>query len=74
MDMTVSRSGERCSAARAYLHPAMRRSNVKVLTRSHAVRVLFDGTSRPRAVGVQYVDASGDVKVCVRKRVCMGWE
>jgi len=32
MDMTVSRRGLRASAARAYLHPAMKRGNVKVLT------------------------------------------
>jgi choline dehydrogenase len=50
MDMTVG-EGRRCSAARAYLKPAMARSNVKVLTHGLATRVLFDGR---RATGVEY--------------------
>jgi choline dehydrogenase len=50
MDMTVG-DGRRCSAARAYLRPAMARPNVKVLTHALAARVLFDGR---RATGVEY--------------------
>ncbi len=42
--------GRRWSAARAYLHPAMSRSNLEVRTRTFVERVVFDGT---RAVGVQ---------------------
>ncbi len=48
MDMTVG-AGRRCSAARAYLHPAMQRRNLKVLTEALATRVLFDGR-RARAL------------------------
>ena len=43
--------GRRLSAARAYLHPAMRRPNLTVITRAHTTRILFDGN---RAVGVEY--------------------
>jgi len=43
--------GLRVSAAAAYLHPAMARPNLKVVTGAHVVRVLFDGT---RAIGVEY--------------------
>ncbi len=50
MDMTV-RKGERCSAAKAYLRPAMKRPNVKVVTGALASRILFEGN---RAVGVAY--------------------
>jgi len=50
MDMTV-RKGERCSAAKAYLRPAMKRPNVKVVTGALANRVLFEGN---RAIGVVY--------------------
>jgi choline dehydrogenase len=50
MDMTVG-EGRRCSAARAYLRPAMDRPNVKVLTHALATRVLFDGR---RATGIEY--------------------
>ncbi|HEY2179087.1 MAG TPA: choline dehydrogenase [Caulobacteraceae bacterium] len=46
------RNGQRCSAAVAYLHPAMRRANLRVETRALASRVLFEGK---RAVGVEFV-------------------
>ncbi len=49
-DRNVHR-GRRLSAARAYLHPAMGRPNLTVLTRAQATRVLLDGG---RAVGVRY--------------------
>ncbi|HTC44696.1 MAG TPA: choline dehydrogenase [Steroidobacteraceae bacterium] len=51
MDMTVGADGRRCSAANAYLRPALRRANVKVLTHALATRVEFEGT---RAVAVRY--------------------
>jgi choline dehydrogenase len=50
MDMTVA-DGVRSSAANAYLRPAMRRPNLKVLTHALATRILFDGR---RATGVEY--------------------
>jgi choline dehydrogenase-like flavoprotein len=46
------RNGRRCSAAVAFLRPAMRRSNLTVETNALATRVLLDGT---RAVGLEYV-------------------
>ncbi|HZO23114.1 MAG TPA: choline dehydrogenase [Steroidobacteraceae bacterium] len=51
MDMTVG-GGRRCSAARAYLRPAMRRSNVSVQAHALVTRILFEGR---RAVGVSYL-------------------
>ncbi|HET9391424.1 MAG TPA: choline dehydrogenase [Steroidobacteraceae bacterium] len=50
MDMTVG-EGRRCSAARAYLKPALRRGNLSVKEHTSATRILFEGR---RAVGVQY--------------------
>jgi choline dehydrogenase len=50
MDMTVGR-GRRCSAANAYLRPAMRRRGVAVYTHALAEDVLFEDR---RAVGVRY--------------------
>ncbi|MGC2200280.1 MAG: GMC family oxidoreductase N-terminal domain-containing protein [Stellaceae bacterium] len=41
----------RASAARSYLRPAMRRPNLRVVTKALAHRVLFDGV---RAIGVEY--------------------
>jgi len=46
------RNGRRCSAADAYLRPALRRANLRVETKAMAMRVLFDGT---RATGVEYL-------------------
>jgi choline dehydrogenase len=50
-DRNISR-GRRLSAARAYLHPAMSRPNLKVVTMAHTTRILFSGT---RATGVEFV-------------------
>jgi choline dehydrogenase len=46
----TQRDGRRCSAAVAYLHPAMSRPNLVVETYMQVNRVLFEGE---RAVGVQ---------------------
>jgi choline dehydrogenase len=51
IEQTIHR-GRRISAAVAYLRPALRRPNLKVLTHAFATRVCFEGT---RAVGVEYV-------------------
>ena len=48
--------GRRCSTAVAYLKPARRRANLRVVTRAATRRVVFEGR---RAVGVAYADASG---------------
>jgi choline dehydrogenase len=45
------KNGQRCSAAVAYLHPVMMRSNLRVETQALATRVLFEGK---RAVGIEY--------------------
>ena len=50
MEMTVH-DGIRWSAANAYLRPAMKRGNVRLITRALAHRVLLEGK---RAVGVEY--------------------
>jgi choline dehydrogenase/4-pyridoxate dehydrogenase len=45
------RRGRRCSAADAYLRPALPRGRIDVITGVQASRVLFDGQ---RAIGVEY--------------------
>ena len=47
----TQRRGRRWSAADAYLRPALRRGNLKVVTGALAAKVLFDGT---RASGVEF--------------------
>jgi choline dehydrogenase len=65
MDMTVG-GGRRCSAANAYLRPAMRRSNLEVRTQALATRVLFEGR---RAVGVSYRRGGQEAAVRARREV-----
>src|SRR5215213_454650 len=59
LDMTV-RNGARCSAADAYLKPAMRRWNLEVRTHTLATRILFEGA---RAAGVRYLQGEAEKEV-----------
>ena len=45
------KNGQRCSAAVAYLHPAMKRANLRVETRALATRIVLEGK---KAVGVEF--------------------
>jgi 4-pyridoxate dehydrogenase len=56
---TTIRDGRRCSAARAYLQPAMARTNLRVEVGALASRVLFE---RDRAVGVEYFSQGGETR------------
>ncbi|WP_224543154.1 GMC family oxidoreductase [Mesorhizobium sp. CA16] len=47
----TTKNGRRMSAARAFLRPAMKRSNVRVETNALATKILFEGK---RAVGIEY--------------------
>ena len=62
-DRNVHR-GRRLSAARAYLHPVMKRPNLTVTTRALVGKILFDGK---QATGVEYT-------VRGRRRVAHGKE
>ncbi|HXZ60533.1 MAG TPA: choline dehydrogenase [Steroidobacteraceae bacterium] len=69
-EMTVG-DGRRCSAANAYLRPAMERTNLRVRTHALATRILFEGR---RAVGVCYTRGEARHEVRVRREVivCAG--
>jgi choline dehydrogenase len=47
----TTRNGRRCSAARAYLAPALRRANLKILTGALVHRIVLRGD---RAVGIEF--------------------
>ena len=47
----IIQNGRRISAARGYLHPAMKRQNLTVRTHAHATEIVLEGK---RAVGVRY--------------------
>jgi choline dehydrogenase-like flavoprotein len=53
----TQRNGRRCSAAVAYLRPAMTRRNLTVRTGAQATRIVIE---RGRAVGVDYVQGTGE--------------
>jgi choline dehydrogenase len=67
LDMTV-RDGVRSSTANAYLRPAMKRRNLKVLTHALATRIAFDGR---RAVGVYYQRLGREQKASARREVIL---
>ncbi len=50
----TARGGFRCSSARAFLHPAMKRSNLQVVTNAHVEMLLFDESDTRRVVGVRH--------------------
>ena len=63
--------GRRVSAARAFLHPAMKRPNLTVRTRAHATGLILEGK---RAVGVRYRKGGRDgaqVEVRARREVIL---
>ena len=51
---TTQKNGKRCSAAKAYLVPALARDNLTVLTDTNVDKIIMDGD---RAVGVRCFDA-----------------
>ncbi len=62
------RSGERCSAAKAYLAPALSRPNLSVLTGVHVMRILTEGR---RAVGVELRSRAGVQQLQARREVLL---
>jgi choline dehydrogenase len=59
-------NGRRCSTAVAYLHPAMNRHNLTVMTAADVVRIEFEGK---RAVGVEAVHKGKLVSVKATREV-----
>lgn len=67
----TTRDGIRESTARGYLHPALKRSNLRLRLTSHALRILFDGN---RAAGIVYRHRDSTLEARARKAVviCLG--
>lgn len=57
--------GERCSVAAAYLHPAMNRKNLHVITKAQATRIVFDGR---RASGVAFQQGRSSEQIVRARR------
>ena len=62
------RGRRRCSAAAAYLKPALKRANLRVVTEAQAERVLLDGR---RAVGVRLRRAGQSLTLRARREVIL---
>ncbi len=65
--MTI-RAGRRCSAAAAYLRPALARPNLDVVVGAMAARVLFEGS---RAVGMEYLHGSERIAARAEREVIL---
>jgi choline dehydrogenase len=63
MEMTVG-NGKRCSAAVAYLRPAVERGNIRVICHALVHRILFNGTS---ATGVAF-EVNGATRTASARR------
>jgi len=57
------KGAKRCSAAQAYLHPALTRDNLVVETGAHTTRILFDGT---KVCGIEYVQKGKTITARIR--------
>jgi len=64
----TQRNGMRCSAAVAYLHPAMERPNLVVETDAHVTRLLLEGT---RALGVEIDQGSALREIRAEREVIL---
>ncbi len=62
------RDGRRCSAAVAFLHPAMKRKNLHVEVRAYATRILMEGT---RATGVEYQKGGQTLRAHAEREVIL---
>ncbi len=65
---TNIKDGKRWSAAKAYLKPALKRSNLTVFTEAHAEKILFEGK---RASGLQFRDRKGSQKIIAHREVIL---
>src|SRR5271154_6617731 len=65
--MTI-RDGRRCSAAVAYLRPALTRPNLQIVVGALATRILFEGS---RAVGVEYLKSGQHVVAYAEREVIL---
>jgi len=63
-----TRNGRRWSSAAAYLHPAMKRPNLKVRTHAQATRIVFEGR---RAVGVEVTIDGERLELRARREVLL---
>src|SRR5258708_15323444 len=68
INMNIAPDGTRVSAARAFLHPNLTRSNLTLLLGTNVTKVLFDGD---RASGVEIAVDDGAREISARREVIL---
>lgn len=68
MYYAYQQGGERCSNARAYLAPALTRTNLTIITEAHVTHVLLEGK---RATGVEFQRQGALQRVQARREVLL---
>src|SRR6266850_2252851 len=68
INMNIAADGTRVSAARAFLHPALSRSNLTLLLNTNVVRLNFKGT---RCVGVRVMTDGATKDIAADKEVIL---
>jgi choline dehydrogenase len=63
-----TKHGLRMSAAKAYLHPALKRDNLTLISRAHVSKVLFDGK---RASAIEFIKGSKTQCIKATKEVIL---
>ena len=64
----TTRGGVRASTARCYLRPALRRANLRLITRAHVTGLTLQG---PRATGVRFRRNGRDITVRANREVLL---
>ena len=64
----TQKNGERCSAAKAYITPHLKRPNLTVITQAHTQRILLEGK---RAVGAEFLKAAQTQQVRAKREVIL---
>lgn len=64
----TAKGGRRMSAARAFLHPARGRANLRVVKHAHATRLLFDGQ---KVSGIEYKHRGAFVSAYAGRQVIL---
>jgi choline dehydrogenase len=64
----TARNGLRCSTATAFLRPAKRRANLRIVTRALAQRIVLE---RKRAVGMSFARGGETVQAVARREVIL---
>jgi choline dehydrogenase len=62
----TQKKGQRCSTAKAFLHPVAKRPNLRIITKASVGRIHFEAK---RAIAVQFQQEGRSVKVAARREI-----